>query len=1114
VNKHRRLNPVLFLAINAIYPLPVLAQLVVSDTLTGPTSGFSWSASGGACLTAGTNATRTPLASGNSSLPACIGLPYYGNSMQVGGVSGRLPDPVGKGALRLTNGDYRAGDNGNGQAGAVISTEPFPTNQGVQVTFSTATYGGNGYQGTGADGMVFMLLDAARGVPAALGAVGGSLGYSCSNGNYPYDGISGGYVGVGIDEFGNFSNPGDTTADGPGFRSNAVGIRGAGSVNWASLNAAYPAYYPNSLQDRAAAVKKTCQTGYLHDFSGNNGEANGVPRYPRTTIKVADYAMIGTPVNLANTIYNQEAIANPLRYPAGNLPGANIITYALQITQDNLLSLSYSYAGGVNIPVISNRSITDTNGPLPANFLFGFSAATGGGSNVHEILCFKAAPINLSATSAGSNVQQSARVEAGSQVYLAYYHPLNSWGQLTASNLVTDTAGTVSIAPVANWDASCTLTGGTCTPTGTSVTAQAPSARTILSWNGATGIPFQYANLAASDADALGGTVDGSARISYLRGDRSNERTTTGSGAFRRRDGVLGDIVNSSPTWVGAPTLSYATAGKDLLSRTTVAEFGAAYTSFTSSKANQASIVYAGANDGMLHGFRAGSMNASGTSTTTSTPNDGKELLAYMPQIVAQTIHPSTSTTDFSSPGYAHNSYVDATPGTGDLYYNGAWHTWLVSGLGAGGNPSGAINDITTTAAGALFALDITTPANFSEANAAALVLGEWNSTNLTCVNLSTCNTHLGSLYGTPIIRRLHDGNWAVIFGNGRNSAAGTAGIFIMTVNRADGARTFRYLDTGSGSASAKNGIDFVQSGDLDGDHVTDYVYAGDTAGNLWRFDLTSAAPGSWNAGTRTIFSTPAGQPISTRVTVSSVVDSSQVSPRVLIAFGTGRQTPQTLNSASAYADGTQYLYGIWDSHLESWNALGSAQYTSLASAHVAGANELQAQTITETAAAASGISGYRSVSQAKVCWKGSSACPSSNNQYGWKLALPVGTEQVIYNPIVAYGTFIVNTSIPAVTQTLSCTKQPASGYTMAISMGNGGAPTNSPFLPPGNSSADTSAGVVAGLGLSATGSPSIVTAKGNPFIVQQTVTGTGSVNRFYPPGNLIGKRESWVKLR
>ena len=44
------------------------------------------------------------------------------------------------------------------------------------------------------------------------------------------------------------------------------------------------------------------------------------------------------------------------------------------------------------------------------------------------------------------------------------------------------------------------------------------------------------------------------------------------------------------------------------------------------------------------------------------------------------------------------SSTVDATPGTGDLFYNGLWHTWLYGGLGAGGN--------------AIYALDITNPAS------------------------------------------------------------------------------------------------------------------------------------------------------------------------------------------------------------------------------------------------------------------------------------------------------------------------------------------------------------------------------------------------------------------
>ncbi|MGS0741687.1 hypothetical protein ACVBEF_07610, partial [Glaciimonas sp. GG7] len=128
----------LLLSASALVPLPGYAQLVVSDTLTGASSSYGWTTTNGACLTAGTGVT--------SSIPACNGLAYYSGKTQVGGVSGRLPDPVGQGALRLTNGDTTAnGSNGNSQTGSVISTTPFPTNQGVQVTFSTVTYGGNAY---------------------------------------------------------------------------------------------------------------------------------------------------------------------------------------------------------------------------------------------------------------------------------------------------------------------------------------------------------------------------------------------------------------------------------------------------------------------------------------------------------------------------------------------------------------------------------------------------------------------------------------------------------------------------------------------------------------------------------------------------------------------------------------------------------------------------------------------------------------------------------------------------------------------------------------------------------------------------------------------------------
>ena len=86
-----------------------------------------------------------------------------------------------------------------------------------------------------------------------IGSWGGSLGYTCSNANPPYDGLVGAYLGLGIDEFGNFINgvnfvsgytaptgvsaTGDNTALGYGYVPGRIGLRGAGNVSWAYLNA-------------------------------------------------------------------------------------------------------------------------------------------------------------------------------------------------------------------------------------------------------------------------------------------------------------------------------------------------------------------------------------------------------------------------------------------------------------------------------------------------------------------------------------------------------------------------------------------------------------------------------------------------------------------------------------------------------------------------------------------------------------------------------------------------------------------------------------------------------------------------------------------------------------
>ena len=411
----------------------------VEDDFTGASAAVGWKVFGGACLTAG---------DGTGTVPACVGNPAYAGQTLVGGAKSKLPDVAGSGALRLTNGrtSYHA-------TGAIVSPTPFPSNQGLDITFTTVTYGGDNDGGHGADGMSFFLVDGARKF-SDVGTTGGVLGYACAHfDGVRADGISGGYLGLGIDEYGNFladSNSGNGfgTPPVPG----RIGLRGAGNVSWAALNASYPSFYPPSLSSSAklAAVEKTCASGTIWNY-------NHSPII-NTGIHVASYpAIVGGDVVLPSS--------TPLAAEAATTrTAARPIAYKLKLTQDGLLSFSYSYNGGSYLPVLTNTSIASLspdNAVLPATFSFGFAASIGDGDNVHEILCFKAAPADIASDSAGGNIQPTGQLKTGTQIYLAFGHAENAWGQLTSKNLTYDPITTnVAIAPIANWDGNCTLTGG------------------------------------------------------------------------------------------------------------------------------------------------------------------------------------------------------------------------------------------------------------------------------------------------------------------------------------------------------------------------------------------------------------------------------------------------------------------------------------------------------------------------------------------------------------------------------------------------------------------------------------------------------------------------------
>jgi type IV pilus assembly protein PilY1 len=1152
-----------------LVPAVSRAGTTYTENFTGATTQNSWYFFNGACLTAGS----TTMATSPGQIPSCVSIPYYsnkGDAAQVGGNTGLLPDdPLVGGALRFTDG----APGGYNQNGAILSNFTFGATNGLQVTFTTESYEGNsaGGGGDGADGISFFLQSVDQGQTPDLGAFGGSLGYTCSNRNNDpvlrasgqprgYDGLTGAYIGLGIDEYGNFLNPGDNTSTGPGYQWDRIGLRGAGSTAWAYLATNYPLQYPSTLTyaQRASAVQQACQTGFVWDWSQASPveTSQTLPNYGAITYKVAGVTQYAAKV-LTGTLQ----IANEGATLRGN--GSSLapqygvpITYNLKITTAGILSLSYSYNGGVYQPVITGQDISASNGLLPNNVRFGFAGSTGGGTNIHEIMCFQAAPVNQTSSSAGVSQKQSAKVQVGTQVYFAYYNSDNWQGSVTSQYLIADPLNPINliIAPTANWDASCVLTkiptGQSCGSTGVAgpTSAEAPTARTILTYDGTQGIPLEWSSITTAQQNLLGtGETTPGDRLNYLRGDRTNELTPLGVGEFRARTSVLGDIIDSSPTWVGPPNVTYLSPWRDAITGQTMPEnSGGAqtYAGFKFAERQRTNVVYAGSNDGLLHGFRSGSFDASGNYVATN--NDGQEVLAYMPAHVLRHINSNTDTSlNYSDPQYSHSFEVDATPGTGDVFFGNAWHTWLVGGLGEGG--------------AVIYALDVTDPSTFSETGSGPknTVIGEWNRfpnsaanpSGLTCVNVTGCGSNLGKTYGTPQIRRFHNGSWGAVFGNGFGSTTGDAGIYVMLLDPSSGAPTFYYLTTNQ-TAGAGDGIGYTSAIDLDGDAIVDYVYAGDLLGNVWRFDLTDPLPTNWVAGSVPLFTTPGNQPITTQIMVIGINNVSGASPRLLLEFGTGQQVPFSNLAPATYATTQQALYGLWDWNMGSWNSKGSQQWGSLPAGMVTAPTvaltlaNLQPQTITGTynATLTGAGNSYRTISTHGVCYADTVGCTGTAAMFGWYLQLPVGpadptnpnspnvAEQLIFSPNVLSGALVVNTTVPPTNTPQTCSSTSATSWFMGLDPTTGGALPqpyllNSSHAPLIATNGGVSAGVSgeANLGV---GSPSEVLGTGTGgisnqhyIIVSPNPGGSGGgagggITPVNPPANTSVKRITWIQKR
>ncbi len=350
-----------------------------------------------------------------------------------------------------------------------------------------------------------------------------------------------------------------------------------------------------------------------------------------------------------------------------------------------------------------------------------------------------------------------------------------------------------------------------------------------------------------------------------------------------------------------------------------------------------------------------------------------------------------------------------------------------------------------------------------------------------------------------------------------------------MTISTT-GVKTFYYLSTHTGSAASPNGIAFPSPVDLDGDHITDYVYAGDLQGNLWRFDLTSATESNWAVTSGPLFKTPAGQPITTAIVAASGSPAVGMQQQLMLLFGTGQKIPLTNTNPATYATATQSLYGVWDWNMAAWNTLSpNTQYASMAgSATGLSGNytEQQANLVPQVVTINATTQDRDIASNASICWPSLSGCTGAAKRFGWYLNLPGVQEQIIFNPELVSQALTVNSIVPAPNVPTSCAALVDNGITYVLNAMTGGA-FNQVFLPPSEAANPTVSGNAAytdpnaiGMLTNATGSSFITSNNaGTRFLVfetnqanNSTVTG-GTLGLNLPP-NTSGRRISWVQRR
>ncbi|MHB1084992.1 MAG: pilus assembly protein [Thiobacillus sp.] len=595
----------------------------------------------------------------------------------------------------------------------------------------------------------------------------------------------------------------------------------------------------------------------------NLGEVMGTCSYPakENSYYIAGLAYYANTTDLRSDLVGKQTVSTYLidsqEYSANPLDGPK-----------NMLWLAGKYGGFKDSNGDGNPNVSSTgtdrkewdadNDGIPDNYVLA--------SQPEKLVAGLTRAFNdifTRTSSAAAVASNSTRLTTTTHLYQSLFNSGDWTGQLKAFPLNSD--GTIGSMA---WDAADHI--------------PAYGSRTIKTWDGSAGADFSGATLATA--------VGGADQLAYLQGDTSKEQRF--GGTFRNRTKILGDIINADPHFVQSENFGYNTLAS--------AE-GTSYATFLAGKSSRTAVVYAAANDGMLHAFDASFICQDNnplvdTDGDTILTNDcdikvpassaGTELFAYVPKAVVPALQQLTLPAYAASSPPGHKYLVDGSPTAWDAYWGGTptWKTVLVGSLGAGGK--------------AVYALDVSNPASFGNSN----VLWEFTGTG-------TQLNNMGYIMGSVTVARFPDGNYWAVFGNGYNSTNGKAMLFMV---RVDDPSIVKTIDVG-GTA---NGMSTPVLVDTNGDRIVDLVYAGDLQGNVWKFTFPGSNTGQWKSdylsGSTPVplftakDSSGTPQPITAPVEVGLAPSGAS---GLMVYFGTGQYFAVGDNTDIS----TQSMYGVVD---------------------------------------------------------------------------------------------------------------------------------------------------------------------------------------------------------